>query len=84
MEYDKSLSVCFFLGGEGGRGEGGLFFFGGGGRGEGGPTSCLCPINLLSTALGVLASRCRISLSLLPDESTSPFHARAPKIWYNI
>ena len=93
MEYDKSLSVClfvFFGGGKGGgrlvffgggRGEGGLAFFGGGG---GGPTSCLCPINLLSTALGVLASRCRISLSLLPDESTSPFHARAPKIWYNI
>ena len=86
MEYDKSLSG-FFLGGEGGREA--CFFLGwGGGRGGGvkgeGLTSCLCPINLLSTALGVLASRCRISLSLLPDESTSPFHARAPKIWYNI
>lgn len=42
------------------------------------PTSCLCPINLLSTELGVLASRWRISLSLLPDDSMSPFQASAP------
>ena len=44
MEYDKSLSVCFFFGG-GERGEGGLFFWGvgegGGGRGEGGGTHLL-------------------------------------------
>lgn len=44
------------------------------------PTSCLCPISLLSTGFGVLASRWRINRSLLPDDSMSPFHASAPYI----
>lgn len=55
-------------------------------------TSCLWPCSLLSAEGGVLTSRCRITLSRLPDDSCSPFHARAPKarrvsyftvaIWY--
>lgn len=41
-------------------------------------TSCLCPCSLLSAEGGVLTSRWRITLSRLPDDSCSPFHARAP------
>jgi hypothetical protein len=43
-------------------------------------TSCLCPVNLLSGATdGVRISLCRISLSLLPDDSISEFQANAPE-----
>lgn len=41
-------------------------------------TSCLWPCSLLSAEGGVLTSRWRITLSRLPDDSCSPFHARAP------
>lgn len=41
-------------------------------------TSCLCPWRRLSTGGGVLTSLCRITLSRLPDDSCSPFQARAP------
>ena len=44
-------------------------------------TSCLWPTSRLSGAvLGVLMSRCRISLSLLPLDNMSPFQASAPTL----
>lgn len=41
-------------------------------------TSCRWPCSLLSAVGGVLTSRWRITRSRLPDDSCSPFHARAP------
>lgn len=41
-------------------------------------TSCRCPCSLLSAVGGVLTSRWRITRSRLPDDSCSPFQARAP------
>lgn len=44
-------------------------------------TSCRWPTSFLSTTrLGVLTSRCKISLSRLPDDRTSPFQASAPTL----
>lgn len=45
------------------------------------PTSCLCPVNLLSGVTdGVRTSLCKMSRSLLPDDNMSAFHAKAPGI----
>lgn len=41
-------------------------------------TSCLWPCSLRSALGGVLMSLCRITRSRLPDDSCSPFQARAP------